>query len=326
MDEPNPSPPGPPASPAFPDPVDRGYIRVFLGPNGLRAGWRLLIFSAILGALVSGGMALSRLFHHRLSRSAGPDFAPKAVLLGEMTSFTLVLLSASVMARFERRTIADYGLPRQRVFCREFWQGVAAGFAGISLLLAFMRMAKVFHFGSLALRGAAILQYALLWGIVFLFVALFEEFTFRGYALFTLTTGIGFWPASAVSSFLFGYVHHGNHGETWLGAFNAGLVGLLFCLQLRRTGDLWLPIGFHAAWDWGESYFYGVPDSGTLASGHLLNVSFSGPPWLSGGTVGPEGSLLCTLLVAALWIVFLIWLPEMKHPRDRDYCHSPSLT
>jgi len=239
---------------------------------------------------------------------------PKSVLASEITSFAVVLVTSLIMAHFEGRKLADYGLPVQGAFRREFWQGAFIGFAGISALLAAMRAAGVFRVESVGLHGGAILQYAILWGAVFVFVGLFEEFGFRGYALFTLTTGMGFWPAAFALSLLFGYVHHGNSGETWLGAFNAGFVGLLFCLMLRRTGDLWMAIGFHAAWDWGESYFYGVPDSGELAAGHLLNVSFSGPRWLSGGTVGPEGSWLCTLLLVLLALVFLVWLRDAKYP------------
>jgi membrane protease YdiL (CAAX protease family) len=177
-----------------------------------------------------------------------------------------------------------------------------------------MRAAGVFRVESVGLHGAAALKYAILWGVVFVAVAFFEEFGFRGYVVFTLSTGVGFWPAAMASSLAFGYVHHGNEGETWLGAFNAGLVGLLFCLMLRRTGDLWLPIGFHAAWDWGESYFYGVPDSGTLVAGHFMNVSFTGPQWLTGGTVGPEGSWLCTLLLVVLGLAFHAWLREAGYP------------
>jgi membrane protease YdiL (CAAX protease family) len=241
---------------------------------------------------------------------------PQVVLLSEGGSFLIVLLASWIMARGERRELADYGLPWQTAFHRGFWQGAAIGFAGISALLVAMGVAGVFHVESVALHGAEMLKYAFLWGVVFLAVALFEEFCFRGYALFTLTTGSGFWPAALASSLLFGYVHHGNPGETWLGAFNAGLVGLLFCLMLRRTGDLWMAIGFHGAWDWGESYFYGVPDSGQLVSGHLLNVGFSGPRWLSGGSVGPEGSWLCTFLLVLLWLIFLGWLRVAKYPRS----------
>jgi len=60
----------------------------------------------------------------------------------------------------------------------------------------------------------------------------------------------------------------------------------------------------HASWDWGESFLYSVPDSGAVVPGHLLNSAFHGPQWLTGGTVGPEGSVLGFVLIAAMWVVF----------------------
>jgi membrane protease YdiL (CAAX protease family) len=319
MDEPNASPIIPPldstSPPALRDPGSHGFSAIFVSDSGVRAGWRLLIFFLIVAALFTAEITVAHRLRPGSSRGAGMALTPQVVLLSEGGSFLIVLLASWIMARFERRELADYGLPWESAFRLGFWQGAAIGFAGISALLAAMKLAGVFRVESMALHGAAMLKYAFLWGVVFLAVALFEEFGFRGYALFTLTTGAGFWPAALASSLLFGYVHHGNPGETWLGAFNAGLVGLLFCLMLRRTGDLWMAIGFHGAWDWGESYFYGVPDSGQLVSGHLLNVGFSGPRWLSGGSVGPEGSWLCTFLLVLLWLIFLVWLRDAKYPR-----------
>jgi hypothetical protein len=313
MDEPNAFPHGP-SAPSSPETRAPFYRTILIGPHGPRAGWRLLIFLAILFALFTASAELSRLLrHHRPAR--GAVLTPEVVLVGETFMFAVVLLAGAIMARFEGRTLGDYGLPWHQAFRGRFWQGAAVGFAGISALLGAMRATGVFHVDSIALHGEAVLKYAILWGLVFLAVALFEEFGFRGYVVFTLTTGIGFWAAAMASSLVFGYVHHGNHGETWLGAFNAGIVGLLFCLMLRRTGDLWLAIGFHAAWDWGESYFYGVPDSGELVTGHLMNVSFSGPQWLTGGTVGPEGSWLCTALLVVLGLILQAWLREVKYPR-----------
>jgi len=89
---------------------------------------------------------------------------------------------------------------------------------------------------------------------------------------------------------------------------------MLACLILRRTGNLWLPIGFHAAWDWGQTYFYGVPDSGTVVPGHLLDSKFTGPAWLTGGTVGPEGSALCLVLIIALWFLIAAIFRDVKYP------------
>jgi membrane protease YdiL (CAAX protease family) len=229
----------------------------FHGPNGLRAGWRLLVFLAILSAAFAAAALVARLTAHR--RMALRDgMTPEAMILGEGFSFFFVLLASWIMARIEGRSIADYGLPPSRAFGIHFWAGAAVGFASISALLGILRLAGAFHVTGLALHGVEIWKYGAIWGTAFVIVGLFEELFFRGYCLFTLTMGIGFWPAAFASSFVFGYVHRGNSGETWVGAFAAGLVGLLFALLLRGTGDLWMPIGFHAAWDWGETYFYGV--------------------------------------------------------------------
>jgi uncharacterized protein len=135
-------------------------------------------------------------------------------------------------------------------------------------------------------------------------VGLFEEFWLRGYSQFTLARGIGFWPAALVLSCAFGLIHLRNVGEHWNGVFAAGMLGFFFCLTLQRTGNLWFAVGFHAAWDWGETFVYSVPDSGMVSPGHLLSSSLHGPLWLSGGSVGPEGSLLCFVLIAVLWIAF----------------------
>jgi hypothetical protein len=54
----------------------------------------------------------------------------------------------------------------------------------------------------------------------------------------------------------------------------------------------------------GESFFYSVPDSGQISPGHLLSSSFHGSRWLTGGSVGPEGSFVCFVVIALLWVVF----------------------
>jgi membrane protease YdiL (CAAX protease family) len=292
--------------------VDPRPSPVFFGANGVRAGWRMLMFLAILSILFSGAAMVLRALSHRVHLGGG--LTPWAAFLGEGIPFVIVLLASWIMTKVEGRTLGDYGLPADNALHAKFWQGMFYGFVSISALLGAMRLAGVFHLAGLALRGPAIWRYAIEWAIVFVVVGLFEEFFFRGYALFTLTTGIGFWPAAIAMSAAFGYVHHRNPGENWVGASAAGLVGLLFCLLLRRTGDLWMPIGFHAAWDWGETYFYGVPDSGQMAVGHLFNPQISGPEWLTGGTVGPEGSYLAIALLVVLYAIFAICLRGVKYP------------
>ncbi|MGC2476383.1 MAG: type II CAAX endopeptidase family protein [Candidatus Sulfotelmatobacter sp.] len=284
------------------------FHRVFYGPSELRAGWRLFIFLAIVITVINArNQIVSRLLH-------GADDTA-LFFVREVSDFLIFLLASWIMGNIEGRTIADYGLPRRGMFSVQFCQGALLGFAAITGLLVAMRVFGVFYFGSIALHGADIWRWAVVYVFVFILVALQEEFRARGYGLFTLSTGIGFWPAAILSAAFFGYSHHGNSGEDWIGLFNAGAFGLLACLLLRRTGNLWMPIGLHMAFDWGETYFYGVANSGHKLPGHLLNSSSSGPAWLSGGAVGPEGSLLCTLLILVVWLICAGWLREVKYPK-----------
>ena len=143
--------------------------------------------------------------------------------------------------------------------------------------------------------GASALRYGAVWFAGFLLVGLFEETFFRGYLQFTLARGIngifnwlrsfaartanlrtatqsapGFWTAALLLSFGFGFTHRTNPGESPIGLVAAALIAVVFCLSLWRTGSLWWAIGFHAAWDWAQSFLYGVADSGMVIQGHLF--------------------------------------------------------
>jgi len=250
---------------------------------------------------------------HRFSNGSG---SATLFFLREIRILLSFFFATWIMGSIEGRSIAEYGLPWRRMFGGRFWVGTLLGFASLTCLLLAMRLVGVFHFGTFALRGADIGKWALIYVVVFVLVALTEEFSARGYALYTLTMIAGFWPAAMVTAIVFGYTHSGNSGEDWIGLANVGLFGLLACLLLRRTGDLWMPIGLHMSWDWSETFFYGVANSGKTYPGQLMNSSPSGPALLSGGSVGPEGSVLCTLLMVLCWILCSMWLPDVKYPRS----------
>jgi CAAX protease family protein len=279
---------------------------IFLGPQGLRPGWRIFLY---LGMGVILFLLLSSFQHLIPSRGAGSLWQEMFI------QFVLVVSSLAPgvgMAKIEKRRFGDYGLALGPARGKLFWTGLLWGILALSALMLLMRLLGVFSYGNLALHGSRIVKFAVFWGVFFFLVGIFEEFTFRGYTQFTLSQAIGFWPAAYVFSFIFGALHLiGNVGETWLGSLCAALIGLFFCFTLRRTGTLWFAVGMHASWDWGESYLYSVPDSGGTVPGHLLNSSFHGSRWLTGGSVGPEGSVLVFVVIAAAWLVF-----------DRIYSHS----
>ncbi len=218
------------------------------------------------------------------------------------------------MSLLEHRRVDVYGLPRQQAFGKRFWQGYVFGLAEISLLVGFIAAFGGYSFGPVALHGFELLRWCAFWAVTMLFVGFFEEFLFRGYTQFTLSTGIGFWPSAVLLSLLFGAVHLGNKGEGLIGALGVFVVGMLWCFSLQRTGSLWFAVGMHAAFDFGETFLYSAPDSGMVAPGHLSNATFHGATWLTGGTVGPEGSVFDFLLLfIAFYVVHLLY-PASKAP------------
>lgn len=288
--------------------------RVFCGSNGLRAGWRLTIFFVLLVGFESTIRQVLRhipFFYRILKSGQNGVLSPEYEYVFEIATIAGLFLAAAIMAKIEKRRFGAYGLPMRGAFGKLFWQGALAGllFQTVEILLIYALHG--YSFGGLALAGTALITYAVGWAVAFVLVGIFEEFAFRGYAQFTLGEGIGFWPSAVILSALFGAAHLGNPREDWAGALSVMLFGLFACLTLRRTGSLWFAVGFHAAVDYAETFIFSVPDSGMLAAGHLLNSSFHGPRWLTGGAVGPEASVLEFVLCAIALLLFA-WLYPAK--------------
>ncbi|MFY9690175.1 MAG: type II CAAX endopeptidase family protein [Candidatus Acidiferrales bacterium] len=276
-------------------PFERAMHRMFLGPDGVRPIWRLVAAVALYNLLVFVVEALlatdPAIWAWMRSRSPRV-LTPSAVIFGEALRIVAALATGLLMSRIEDRSFAEYGLPWRDAFGKRFWQGAAYGFALLTALMASIGALGGFSLGRVALGEAAAIRYGALYLLAFLLVGFFEEATFRGYLQATLAQEIGFWPSALALSVAFGLIHVRNVGEAVSGLLLAGCFGLLAAFSLRRTGTIWFAIGMHAAWDWGESYFYGVPNSGVPAAGHLTAASLHGPMWLTGGSVGPEGSAL----------------------------------
>jgi membrane protease YdiL (CAAX protease family) len=287
---------------------------IFYNDRGLRAGWRLLIYLCLLSVL------LFAIFFPVISkvqqRAAHGPLSPAIQAAGEGLSFLLFLLAAWIMARIERRSVGEYGLPLKRtpVLSRFFVGYLFWGFLPLSIVLFVLHIFHAYDFGRMALHGVDILVWGAEWAGVFVLVGLSEEYLLRGYALHTLADGIGFWPAAIVMAVLFGLGHASNPGETRVGLIATVVFALFASTTLKYTGDLWLAVGAHAGWNWGQSFFYGVSDSGLKAQGHLLEPTFKGPDWLTGGTVGPEGSVITLILWALMAILFVKLYRERRAP------------
>ena len=259
-----------------------GFKSIFVGPNGLRAGWRVLIFEAlfyglfVVANLVRYGGPQGIREAYRQQQMGKVALTPLSILKGFGIAFVLVCLVTLIMGRFEHRKFSEYGLPFRKALRKDFWVGWGSGFLAIGGTLLAMFLLHGYRITGAALHGTAIVSAVGAWGMAFLLTALVEEFMERGYIQYTLTTGIGFWPAALVTSVSFTLGHIANPQETVVGLAVIVLFGLLLCLFLQRTGNLWCAVGFHAGWDFGQ-VFYGVPDSGVPPYHSVFNSSFQGP-------------------------------------------------
>jgi uncharacterized protein len=345
--------------------------RVFVGPQGLRAGWSVAIYLSILIGVIEGMQELGKLAQKFAEQSgqqaaakahtASETLSPVTTIFGEGIFLAFIAVLTLFMALIERRNPLEYNLRGPGIISR-FFSGLLAGFVSLSALVGGLYLGGWTHFGPVALHGSQVVSYAAIWALGFLIVGFTEEGVCRCYLQFTLNRGgINFWQALGIvglmsamlilfvklawivslaawgiyifallglipclwlqvqkaqdnafwfaawaTSTFFGFVHTSNNGENWIGIFAAAAIGFVFCVSVYVTGSAWWAIGCHAAWDWAETFFYGTADSGMAAKGHFLTTAPSGPPLWSGGTDGPEGSLLvlpAILLILAIVLV-----------------------
>lgn len=125
-----------------------------------------------------------------------------------------------------------------------------------------------------------------------------EELLFRGVVFRVVAQRFGTWPALALSAVIFGVVHLINANATLWGAISVAVeAGVLFGAAYAVTRSLWLPIGLHFAWNLAESGVFGTTVSGAANPvGGLLHTTLSGPTVLTGGSFGPEASLVALVV------------------------------
>ena len=331
----------------FPPPQDDSNVvreeespvrRAFYGRDGLRAGWSLLLYLLLVAAIAFAGMRLAHvLTGNRYMMVRGAATHPLSVwLYTHGTPFIGALVAAAVLSRIERRSFARYGLGGLQRRSGQALYGFVSGLVTFSVLVAVLWSQHLLVFDQQLLSGTQALQWGVIWLLTFFCVALSEEYISRGYTQFTLSRGlagiagalglsdatrkrVGFWCAALFFSYLFGFGHKGNPGESPVGLWAAGLIGLVFAFSLWRTGSLWWAVCWHAAWDWAESFLFGTADSGGAILHPLFRTHPQGALLLSGGPTGPEGSVFVLGIIALTTLLIALTLkPQPGSPSLPD--------
>lgn len=280
--------------------------RLFLDSNGrLRNGWWIVLFVAL--------MLASRFAYTPASRAL-QDLGVAAEQL-EPLRFGFLLLVTWICVRLRREPLSSVGFVLDARWARELGFGSVAGVA--SALLA---VALIWAVGGVRLepdpaRSVALLVEGL---YVFLFVALFEETLFRGFAFQRLVAGAGVWVAQIGLALLFATSHWGNpdmHGATLAWATVELFLGaVLLGLAYLRTRSLALPIGLHLGWNWAQGYLMGFGVSGFAHAGWFRPLLQDRPEWVTGGRFGPEASVFAVIVDVV--VIVMLWKWKGSTPRS----------
>jgi len=292
-----------------------GLKQVFIGPDGVRNGWRFAVFAALWFA---SGYVLFPLVSLVYTFSDS-GFTPSDILAYKLADSAFILIVSLILVRLEKRRASWFGLGFDADSLKLFGIGCLWGFALVTLLLIASALGGQVSVNGLAEHGAGLWKYLALWLGSMLLVGLDEELQLRGYPLAALTRGIGFWPAAVILSILFGAEHLSKPDENVPDIFNIVLLGLFLCYTIRRTGNLWFAIGFHAAFDFFALGFYGSPNTGTGGQPlehHLLDTHIAGPAWLTGGPQGLEASWFLPILTLVSFFLIHKLYPEDRYPHD----------
>jgi hypothetical protein len=283
----------------------------FIGSDGkLRAIWRGVIYYA-LGTWIVFPF-LDRPFS-LVSKSLHLNPGLTAANIGLSETLLVAAICTGVFALYEHRRVDSYGLPVNRAFSWQTFEGAAAGVIMAGAVAVGMITLGGMQIKGLANSGSALAFFALAWFGANICIGIAEEFWFRSYFQQTLWKSIGFWPASIVIALIFAAEHYFfKQGENVWDVITLVSLSMLLSYTMLRTGALWFAVGFHIAFDYMQLFIIGTPNGSQFPVGRLLDVRFTGPAWLTGGALGTEASFLMYPVIALLWLY--VWWRYRANP------------
>ncbi|HTX18440.1 MAG TPA: type II CAAX endopeptidase family protein [Bacteroidota bacterium] len=275
--------------------------------GSIRAGWRMGMFVLGLGFLTA-------LIQWPLKLLLPGDTLVPGFFKGEVILYGCLLVVAWLFAKLlERRPpLASIGLPFNAGLFRELGQGILIGGGMMTVIFVTEYSLGMVTFSfkpvTLLVEGRLFAVSA----VIFAVGGFGEELLFRGYLFQTMIEGTGKLIAVLAFAVFFGLAHLGNPNVTFFSIVNVALAGVWFSVAYFKTKSLWFPIGLHCSWNFVQNHLFSFPVSGISFTKYQLGVLVqSGPTWLTGGTFGPEGGALTTLMLVVS-AAFIYWSPWIR--------------
>jgi hypothetical protein len=133
---------------------------IFVGKDGLRAGWSLLIFIALIAACLYCARVINHKLHpHAATSSTNPsEMSLREAFLSESIPLLITLFVTWIMSKIERRPASVYGLGDARKLSH-FLAGLAWGFVCLSLLVLTLWKTGLLVFESRLIFGGDVFRY-----------------------------------------------------------------------------------------------------------------------------------------------------------------------
>ena len=261
----------------------------------------LLAFALFMGL---GGVASSLVL--------GADASGAEWKLVIISALSMMIPAMLLFMAFERGRGWSIGLRQSGAFACAM-QGIGLGILLISIAAIAIWLCGGVEFQSVHMDADTWVS-VLAGAGLFALVAISEEVFNRGYLQGLLERQYGVTIGVIVSSIIFALLHGANPGiwSTPLTMINIFLIGVFFALTRVMTGGLWLPIGFHLAWNFFQGNVYGFAVSGTDTK-PLVSILVRGDSLISGGSFGAEGSILTTILMVLVCGICMKLYAQREH-------------
>lgn len=185
----------------------------------------------------------------------------------------------------------------ERSQAMNFVKGVAVGLLVMTatvLMIAVVGDAQIHSSGGSAATRAA---QAVAWFLAKVVSAAGEEVLYRGLLLILVTRLLGMRAGMAISALAFVAGHGANPGASTIWMVRLAIAALLLAYSVFRSGAIWWATGYHAGWNFASAPLFGAAGSGFHDQGTVFTFRASGSAWITGGPVGPEGSVFAFLAV-----------------------------
>lgn len=290
-------------------------IHIFRNRLGhFRAGWRILIWLGMVVICFVPVAGLLKIWDWLSPEKSGTGSLEEITSVINLVFFlglnlSVVIGSWLTLRWIDKRPYALLGLDFNLKAIRDFSKGFLLGFINFVMILGVLKISGLIDV-RLSNVNSAVFKGMILYFIAFALAAFFEEAINRGYFFQALLEGTGTWIAVIVIALIFVLGHAMNTGFNWNNAVFFFVHGILYCALYLLTRSIWVPVGFHLAWNWTQGSLFGMNVSGMEMKNTLFLGEAKGPKILSGGEFGPEGSLI-SIVISVIFIVFLVksgWL------------------